>query len=137
MKLILTLILTLLFFVSNSQSVGNRMKTYSFGDSNNNMISELSIQAKCFLSNVFSENHVDTLSFYRVKYDEVFTKYASKDYLSTHSYTFIRWSKTGHYTNSNKIQRLNGNTPMLSNKIIILYSTDHEGLEDLTIYIMN
>ena len=138
LKYTFTAILTLFVLFAFPQSiVGEKVTTYSFDDSTEKMVSKLSPEAKSFLEMFLLKNNIDTTNVYRVKYDEIFTKFTSPSYLSNHTYTYVRWSKTNDSYNIREVSKMNGHVPILPNKLIILYSTNFSEFEDLMIYFMN
>jgi hypothetical protein len=123
------------FSYSQPQSI--QLKTYCFGNYDHRLIQNLTPLSRAELEKVFIQNNIDTSSFYRIKYDEVFTKYTTKDYLSNHSYTYINWYKFGKMSKLNECKKVNGFKSENPNKILVLYSTNNKDIEDLSIYILN
>jgi hypothetical protein len=123
--------------VSYSQLRAVELKTYCFGDTEHNFTSKLSPQSKLELEKVLQKNNIDTVSIYRVKYNEVFSKYTTEKYLSSHTYKYINWEKYNGPTKSYEYVGFNGFNVEKPNKLIVLYSTNDSGIESLQIYILN
>jgi hypothetical protein len=137
-KYILSLLITLISFVSKSQSTAQPMTgVYCFGNTEHNFVSNLSSQAKIELDKIVKKYKIDTTNLYRVKYSEIFTKYGSIDYLSKHSYTYINWFKIDDNVKSQEKVLMNGYSPQSPDKLILLYTTNHKNIESLSFYITN
>ena len=134
-KLLLFLTLFVISLWSYSQSIP--LKSYCFGNPEHYLLNQLSSESKLQLVKILQKNNVDTSSIYRIKYDDIFTTYASKNYLSNHSYSYINWSKLNGVSNIEEYVNMNGYNPQKPDKLIILYSTNHKNLEYLSIYILN
>lgn len=135
-KLILTIITSFTWFFSIAQPIAIETKTFSFGDSQHNMVEKLTLDAKNTLTTLLHVNNIDTTKIYRVKYEEVFTKYTTRNYLSKQNYTFIRWSKYGSSIILKEKKIIKKDYLPEDKKIIILYTTDFNEIEDLLIYII-
>jgi hypothetical protein len=131
--------LFLLLFVINLWSYSQSMplKSYCFGNPKHNLLNQLSPESKIELEKILMKNNIDTSSVYRIQYDDIFTTYASKKYLSNHSYTYINWFKLDGVSNVREYVNMNGYNPQKPDKLIILYSTNHDNTEYLSVYILN
>ena len=136
-KLFLLLLFLQIGVVSYSQLNAIELKTYCFGNYEHNLIQNLTPQSRIELEKVLQNNNIDTSSFYKIRYDEIFSKYTTKEYLSNHTYTYINWSRFGDICKLNEYKNINKSNPEKPNKIIILYSTNNKDIEDLSIYILN
>lgn len=134
-KLILTTLTIFIWFFVVGQTTAIETRTFSFGDPQHNMIEKLTPIAKNTLFSFLQENNIDTTKIYRVKYEEVFTKYTTRNYLSKQKYTFIRWSKYGTNIIIKQKEVMDENYLPEDKKIIILYTTNFNEIEDLLIYI--
>lgn len=133
-KLFIFLILLGLGPFSYSQSQSIELETYCFGNKEHNLISKLSPHSLNQLEKVLQKNNVDTSFFYRVRYDEVFSKYTTKDYLSKHTYSYFNWNKSDQDEKINEFQKIH-NDHRKQNKLIVLYSTNNKNIENLSIYV--
>jgi hypothetical protein len=122
---------------SYSQFHSIELKTYCFGNYEHNLIQKLTPDSRIELEKILKKNNIDTISFYRIKYDEVYSKYTTKDYLSNNTYTYINWYNFGGISKLNEFKKINGFKNEKPNKIIILYSTNNKDIEDLSVYILN
>jgi len=136
-KLFLFLVLLQMGVVSYSQLRAIELKTYCFGNTEHNFITKLSPQSKLELEKVLQKNNVDTSSLYKVKYEEIFSKYTSEKYLSSHTYKYINWQKYNGTIKSDEYVGFNGFNTEKPNKLIVLYSTNDNNIEGLQIYILN
>lgn len=134
-KLRLFLLLSVISPFSYAQSIP--LKSYCFGNPKHNLLKQLSPQSKIELEKILNKNNIDTSSVYRIQYDDIFTNYASKKYLSTHSYTYVNWYKIDGVSNVREYVNMNGYNTQKPDKLIILYSTNHNNAEYLSVYIMN
>jgi hypothetical protein len=121
----------------HSQSRAIELKIYCFGNIEHNLISKLSAQSKLELEKILQENNVDTSSLYRIKYEEVFSKYTTEKYLSSHSYKYINWRKQNNSIKIEEYIGLNGFSVGNPNKLLMLYLTNNNGVESLKFYILN
>jgi hypothetical protein len=136
-KISLLLFFSHIVIFSYSQPHPVELETYCFGNYEHNLIQKLTPHSRIELEKIFRNNNVDTSSFYRIKYDEVYSKYTTKDYLSNHGYAYINWSKFGGVSKLNEYKKMNGFKTEKPNKIIVLYSTNNKDIEDLSIYLLN
>ena len=136
-KLLLFFFLLQIVTVSYSQSYAVQLKTYCFGNVEHNLVSKLSTESKLELEKILQKNNVDTSSLYRIKYEEIFSKYTTEKYLLSHSYKYINWQKHNNFIKSDEYVGLNGYNTEKPNKLILLYSTNDNGVESLQIYILN
>lgn len=137
MKKLIFILLLLSTNISYSQPNSIELKTYCFGNPEDNLISKLSKESRLELSNVLQDYKVDTTSFYRVKFNEIFTKYTDKQYLSVHTYRFFNWKKFDGKSEVKSYLSLNCYDTTKPNKIIILYSTNNSNIENLSVYVLN
>ena len=72
-----------------------------------------------------------------MKYEEVFSKYTTEKYLSSHTYKYINWQKYNGIIKSDEYVGFNGYNVEKPNKLIVLYSTNDNNIERLQIYILN
>jgi hypothetical protein len=100
-------------------------------------MSKLSPESKIELEKILKKNNIDTGSIYRVKYDDIFRTYASQKYLSDHSYTYINWFKLDGKSDIREYVNMNWYSPQKPDKLIILYSTNHDNAEYLSVYFLN
>lgn len=137
LKHIITLIFIFTTFITNAQTItGKKIRSFYIGDPTDSMFSRLSPPAKSFLDSFFNKNNIDTSSTYVIKYEDVFTKYTTLKYLSTHTYKYARWSRIGNSTNITEAQSKDISN-IKPNKLIVLYSTDFLDLEILVMYYMD
>lgn len=136
-KLFLFLFSLQIVMSSYSQSQAIELKTYCFGNVEHNLMSRLSTHSKVELEKILRQNNVDTSSLYRIKYEEVFSKYTTKKYLSSHSYKYINWQKYNNSIKSEEYIGINGFSVCNPNKLLLLYSTNNNGVESLKFYILN
>lgn len=121
--------------LSHSQTF--ELRTYCFGNPSHKFIENLSSESKIILSDFLKKYEVDTSTSYRINYDEVFTKYGIRSYLSSHSYKYINWNKIDNVSSIREYTSINGYDYSKLDKIIILYSTNKMNVEDLSIYLLN
>ena len=134
-KVYLFLLLFVISLWSYSQAIP--LRSYCFGNPQHNLMNKLSPQSKIELEKILKKNNIDTASIYRVKYDDIFRTYASKNYLSNHSYTYINWFKLDGKSDIREYVNMNGYNPQKPDKLIILYSTNHDNAEYLSVYLLN
>lgn len=121
--------------ISYSQSI--ELKTYCLGNPNHDLINKLSPTSRLELQKILVQNNVDTSTFYRVKYNEIFTLYTSKNYLSDHSYKYYNWSQINGNYKIREYSKLDGYFTNKPDKLIVLYSTNEGNIETLSVYILN
>ena len=134
-KVYLFLLFSVISLWSYSQTIP--LRSYSFGNPQHNFMSKLSPDSKIELEKILKKNNIDTTSIYRVKYDDIFRIYASQNYLSNHSYTYINWFKLNGKSEISEYVYMNGYNPQKPDKLIILYSTNHDNTEYLSVYFLN
>lgn len=136
----ITLFLIVLFFYFDGQSqiYGTPLKgAYCYGNPEHNFTSELSEQSKIVFNNFIESNKIDTTRIYRVNYDEIFSKFGTREYLSNHGYTYVSWY---NYKGTVKIEEkvsYNGYNTSKPDKLIVLYTTNKSDIEHLSFYFTN
>lgn len=137
-KFIFILFISFLSLVGHSQIHGIPISgVYCFGNPEHKFISKLSPDSKIILSEIIFRKNIDTSKMYLVNYDEIFTKYASTSYLSSHEYTYIVWSKIDGKSSIKEFVSYNGYNTKPPDKLIILYNTNNQNIESLSFYILN
>jgi hypothetical protein len=136
-RLFLFLVFLQIGVCSYSQLRAIELKTYCFGNTEHNLITKLSPQSKLELEKVLQKNNIEKTFLYNVKYEEVFSKYTTEKYLSSHTYKYINWQIYNGIIKSDEYIGFNGYNVGKPNKLIVLYSTNDNNIERLQIYILN
>jgi hypothetical protein len=136
MKSILTFLILFITSITYSQSSPIELKTYCLGNSSHDILNHLSHDATKELKNFIESNNIDTIYVQKVKYEEVFTKYTTKSYLNGNPYIYRLWEKKN---NTVKIYESDKNKKLSESnldKLIVLYSTDKNRIESLSMYLI-
>ena len=136
MRMFSIAILLMVSISVNAQPVAIKTKTYYLGDLGDKFYEKLGQNGRVLLDTLVKLEPFDTLGLIKTTSEDE-TKYASREYLSTHTYRYITIFKYGEEISirrfSNDVESINDRR-----RIILKYSKDDsDTVNRISLHIMN